>query len=379
MREQAAETMMDLQFLQFLREVEAELSALPVEDFSFLAADRRTSHQEKVIQLLTRLTGQLSPREKRRVLAEFTGLGPLEELMEDQEITEIMVNGPQSLWIEKGGQVLSVPDGFCSEGSFRNSFERLAERANSHITIERPMASGHLPGFRVQVVGGELTRGAPSLCLRRHPDNPWTLEKLAALGWACGASILHLRNWIKQRKNFLVLGSTGSGKTSVVNACLQELAERDRALILEDTQELSLPNGLSQRLLTREDPQRILPDISLSDLVKQALRLRPDRLVVGEMRGGEAKDFLMALSTGHRGSFGTLHASSPHQGLIRLEMLIQMGAPHWNLQAIRRLIQLSLDGLVVVGREANGNRALQGLYQITALEETGFLIEPLAC
>lgn len=361
--------------LQFLRQVEADIHEIPTEDFSYVASDKRTSHQDKVRKLLERATERLDPADSKRCWAEFMGFGPLESLMANEEITEIMVNGPQSIWIEKNGRIERVADSFCSDLSFRNSLERLCESSRSQITIERPSAQGFLKGFRVQIVGAELTRGSSSLCLRRHPDNPWTLDKLETRGWSSEREIQILHRWISTGKNFIVVGPTGSGKTSVVNACLQTVRDNERVLILEDTQELCLPNQASQRLLTREDPQRILPDISLSDLVRQSLRLRPDRLVIGEIRGGEAKDFLLALSTGHNGSFGTLHAATPQQALIRLEMLIQMGAPNWNLQAIRRLIQLSLKGIVVVGRSAEGRRVLNGLYEISSLEESGFLVE----
>jgi len=129
------------------------------------------------------------------------------------------------------------------------------------------------------------------------------------------------------------------------------------------------------KLLTREDPHGILPAIDQTQLVKRSLRLRPDRIVMGEVRGSEAKDFLMAMATGHSGSFGTLHAQDASQALIRLEMLIQMGAPQWSLTAIRRLIQLSLDYIIITGRAATGERQLKGVFRLCSLEDQGFLVE----
>jgi len=134
------------------------------------------------------------------------------------------------------------------------------------------------------------------------------------------------------------------------------------------------------RLVTREDPQGVLPPVDQMQLVRRTLRLRPDRIVMGEVRGAEAKDFLMALATGHGGSFGTLHAQDASQALLRLEMLIQMGAPQWGLQAIRRLIQLSLDYVIVAEKNKAGNRHLKGIYRLCSLEDNGFLLEPaLSC
>ncbi|RYZ78974.1 MAG: CpaF family protein, partial [Proteobacteria bacterium] len=163
--------------------------------------------------------------------------------------------------------------------------------------------------------------------------------------------------------------------TSLINALLQTIPSNERAVVIEDTPEIELPNTSSMKLITREDPQGILKSIDQGQLLKHSLRLRPDRIVMGEIRGGEAKDLLMALATGHGGSFGTLHASDARQALIRLEMLIQMGAPQWNLPAVRRLIHLSLDYILVVEKNAEGKRQFQGIYKICSLEENGFLIE----
>ena len=187
-----------------------------------------------------------------------------------------------------------------------------------------------------------------------------------------------LKKIIQLQKNFLVIGSTGEGKTTVVNALLSETDSYERSLIIEDTQEIQLPNSLSIRLLTRDETQNGLCSVDQGQLVKRALRLRPDRLVMGEIRGNEAKDFIMALSTGHRGSFGTLHAKDPQQALLRLEMLIQMGAPHWKLSAIRRLLSLSLDLIIATKKDSSGQRKLEGIYRINSLEENGFLIERLS-
>lgn len=361
-----------------LSSIEAEIQKIEPDEYSYVAADQQRSHESRITQVLERMTASMVEADRRRVISEFRGLGPVEHLMESEDISEIMLISPQNIWVERKGKLEKIGDSFCSDLSYRNSIERLCEASRSQVTVERPSGQGHVRGYRVQVIGQELTKTFPSICLRRHPDNPWTLERLKAAQWSTEAQVAVIRRWINECRNFLVVGPTGSGKTSVTNACLQELPPSERVLILEDTQELCIPNQASQRLMTREDPQRLLPDITLTDLVRQALRMRPDRLIVGEVRGGEAKDFLLALSTGHAGSFGTLHASQPHQALIRLEMLVQMGAPNWNIQAIRRLIQLSLQGIVLVTRDRSGSRRLEGLYEISSLEESGFLVEQIA-
>lgn len=361
--------------LQVLQQIQDKIDLIPVEEISFQTDSSKVSRDQKIEKILTDVGQNFSEDLRKRICSEFQGLGPLEKLMEDEEITEIMVNAHNNIWFEKSGALLPYSDHFSSERNYLNCIFKICEESRSHLTVERPMAQGNYQGFRLQLIGPEITRSNPILSLRRHPKNPWTLAKLQSLGWATSTEVETIQNWLYSRRNFLVVGPTGCGKTSAINACLQELPEDERVLILEDTLELEIPNKVSQRMLTREDNQRILPDIDLSDLLRQALRLRPDRLVIGEIRGNEAKDLLLALSTGHAGSFGTLHASNPQQALIRLEMLIQLGAPHWNLTAIRRLIQLSLKGIIVVKRDDQGKRKLEGCYEIASLEESGFLIQ----
>ncbi|MNL10358.1 putative conjugal transfer protein [compost metagenome] len=319
----------------------------------------------------------MTPDIQKRVHDEFYDCGPLNELMLDEDITEILVNGPHSIWFEKRGTLQEHPDQFCSDISFRNSLERISLGARAFTSVEHPSADGSYLDFRVALVGAEITAQAPHLSLRRHPKNPWTFERLAAQNWCDEKDIGLFKRIIQSKKSFLVIGSTGAGKTSVLNSFLALLPANERVVVIEDTSEIALPNKASMKLLTREDPQGILPNIDQAQLVKRSLRLRPDRLAMGEIRSAEAKDFLMALATGHAGSFGTLHANDPHQALIRLEMLIQMGAPQWSLSAIRRLIMLSLDCIIVTGRDQNGARKFKGAHRICSLEDHGFLIEPL--
>lgn len=333
------------------------------------------SRDQRISEVIQAGIRGLAPGDADRVIGEFQGVGPLGDALRDPQVTEIILNGPERLWTEREGRLERIPDRFASELSYRNFCHRLLAEARLVMTSENPVAQGNFRGFRVHMVGGELTAGQAHICLRRHPESPWTFERLEEIGWGTPEQRERLKDLVRDRLNFLVVGNTGSGKTSVLNACLQSLPSTERCLLIEDTRELSVPNEASMRLVTREDPQHILKRIDQSELVRNALRLRPDRIVMGEMRGEEAKDFLMALSTGHAGSFGTLHASSAAQALIRLEMLVQMGAPHWSLIAIRRLIQMSLQAIVVVGRGPCGKRKLEGLYRLSSLEENGILLE----
>jgi pilus assembly protein CpaF len=363
-----------MRHIELIQQIEKEIRDLSGSFESYQLGPAQTRSEEIAALIRRRVAGEDSDLQKR-VLEEFEGMGPLSSLMADGSITEIMINGSKNVWIEREGVLSAVDDHFASDLSYRNFCHRLLDRSHVLISSEQPTGHGHIGPFRLHVIGAELTKTETHFCLRRHPENPWTFDRLAEVQWGTAEQREALKKLVRSGLNFVVIGGTGSGKTSVLNACLQSLRASERCVIIEDTLELKIPNAASLRLLTREDPNGILKRIDQSDLVKNSLRLRPDRIVMGEIRGEEAKDFLMALSTGHAGSFGSLHAASASQALIRLEMLIQLGAPHWSLTAIRRLIQMSLQAIVVVGRDASGKRYLEGIYRLSSLEENGILLE----
>lgn len=301
----------------------------------------------------------------------------LSSLLNDLEITEIITNGPNSIWYEKAGKLFKFSDSFTNEEEYNQFLEELYLESRSFITYEDPFADGKFRNFRLSVVGKDITQNFTQLNLRRHPVEKWSLELLCELEWCNIKDVQILKKLVNEKINFVVIGATGSGKTTISNALLNELNENERAVIIEDTFELQLPNEVSSRLLTRDDKNGSSKTINQNTLLKKSLRMRPDRIILGEIRGEEAKDFLLALATGHEGSFGTLHATSAAQALIRLEMLIQMGAPQWEISAIRKLIHLSLKNIIVTKKDLDGKRKLDGIYQITSLEESGFLLEKI--
>lgn len=328
-----------------------------------------------VRRLLERSCSQSPAETRARIFEEYFGSGPLEPLLADPHITEVIVNGGDSIWYERNGRLERSADVFLSELTFRNFIARLSREAGIQATLDCPFADGVWRGSRVHLIIPPASGDQAVLTLRRHPQSPWTLASLGESGWASESALKVLRSLVLERKNFLIIGGTGTGKTSALNACLNEVGPAERALIIEDTAELHVPNTASSKLLTRRDVQGLLKEIDQGELVRQALRMRPDRVVMGEIRGGEAKDLLMAFATGHSGCMGTLHADSARQALLRLEMLIQLGAPQWSLHAVRTLIWLSLHAIVVIGRLQTGERRLEGIYRIASLEEIGFLIE----
>lgn len=311
-----------------------------------------------------------------RLYAEFTGAGPLQTLLDREEITEIVVNGPRSIWFEIHGHFHPHEDRFLSAVTFENFRRRVNQEAGIHSDLNIPCTDGHWRGFRVHIIGPPLTDSF-QITLRRQARQVWTLSRLAEKGWAHPDQLMTLESWLKAKKNFLIVGPTGSGKTSVLTACLQSLSPAERVICLEDTNELVPLPGASCKLLTRQDGHGLLRNYDLADLLRQSLRMRPTRLVLGEVRGAEAKDLLLALATGHHGSLGTLHASDARQALLRLEMLVQLSAGQWETQAVRQLIQLSVEGIVVAGFR-DGRRTLDGLFRLASLESFGFLVERVA-
>jgi pilus assembly protein CpaF len=365
---------MDMQWIELAQKIEQRIQNDTRKTFVFQNAIDKTRN-EFIMDQIREFTSGMDKEIQNRIESEFLRWGPIENLIADTQVTEIMINDFDQIWVEKFGILSRHPDRFATRLSFQNFLNRMLAEVKKGISMEHPVVEGVFQSFRLQVIGSELTTDSPKICLRRQSESPWTLNKLLDLQWSQPAGIQTLRDIVKQKRNFLVVGGTGSGKTSVLAAMSNELEQNERVVYIEDTSELKLTNSASLKLLTREDLNGTYRSFSQSDLIKSALRLRPDRIVMGEIRGPEAKDFLMALSTGHDGSFGSLHAQSAAQALLRLEMLIQLGAPFWGLSAIRRLIQISLHYIIVVGRKSTGHRALQGIYKIASLEENGFTLD----
>lgn len=325
-------------------------------------------------QSLDALIAQAPLASQNRLRAEFTGYGPLAPLLELTDWSEIIIDGHKSMWIERHGKLKIHSDCFLSEVTLNNFIHRLEQEAKIFADLNEPATDGTWGKFRVHLVRPPLSERV-QLCIRATRNRIFTLDQLNDLKWVSGGQLKILRQWLAERKNILIVGPTSSGKTTLLNALLQEFEANERVICLEDVSELHPKEGSSVKLLTRFDLKGCLREFALADLIRHALRMRPSRLVLGEVRGAEAKDLLLALATGHRGSLCTLHASDPQQALLRLEMLIQLGA-QWDRDAIRKLIQLSIDGIVVVNFR-DGQRSLEGLYRIGSLESFGFLIERL--
>ncbi len=344
---------------------------------NLLGKSRSTNHsitQFNVHKIKEVIHQHCSETFKERILEEILGAGPLYSLIDQLDITEIIINGKDLIFYEKQGIFYHHEDHFLSKWTFENFVHELCQESKMNPTLNTPYANGKWKNFRVHIVSSPLTHQNYHITLRNHPKELWTLDKLLKSKWAPSSAIDLIKEILKKKLNILIAGSTSSGKTTVLNALLHALHPNERVVSIEDTDELVLPNSISVKLFTRN--HSALPVIDQSILVQQSLRMRPDRIVMGEVRGPEAKDLIMALATGHEGSIGTIHAHNHKQALLRLELLTQSAKLDWRPQAIQKLIQLGIQIIIMVRRERN-QRFLQGIYQITSLEQTGFLFDPL--
>ena len=355
-----------------------ELKDLPQIDFSRLNSSQNPEAESYINKMKNKLQSLTSPRYHTRFTDELFGVGPIEPLMQNKNISEIIINGKDHIFYEEKGSLHALPDIFLSELTFQNFVHRVSEEAGVTLDLKQPFADGNWQGWRLHIIRHPLVNVDFHLSFRRHPHNPWTLQRLKDHGWAPDKALNIMEQILKDKSNILIVGPTSSGKTSVLNACLQAMPSNERIIAIEDSSELKLPNPFSTKLLTRTNsnsPDTLL-NIDQSELVRQSLRMRPDRIIMGEARGAEAKDLLMALATGHSGSLGTIHAKDHKQALWRLEMLVQIGAPAWDTHTIRQMIALSIEYLIVLGRYM-GERKLMGIYKLSGVEQTGFLFEPM--
>ena len=320
-------------------------------------------------------TSHLSDNEKQRIHDEIFGWGPIETLKSKEDLFDIIIQGPNHIFYETSQGFTKLNDHFFSSNSFSNFIERLCSSGKVLINQKDPFANTKIDNFRVHMVAPPISKQY-QVTLRKHRNQIIPLENLLETGFISSKQIKIIRDLIYNKENFLVIGPTGSGKTTLLNSIIDAFPNNQRAVIIEDTDEIITNNKLHSKLVSREICPPNLNPIFLEDLLKQSLRMRPDRIVIGEVRGKEAKDLMQALATGHSGSMGTLHADNPHQALIRLEMLIQMGAPQWQIEAIRKLIQLSLQTIVTLKADRQ-NKGIASISKITSLEKFGFLLQEI--
>lgn len=301
----------------------------------------------------------------------------LPDLFKNPEVTEIFIQTGLDLHYEEKGELKTYKNFWSNTLEKEDFFNEVLNALPKAPNYENPLASGIWRDFRVQTAFPPATKSEPLLQLRKKSSSSLYTKSLESQ-W--GVS-LELKNLLiqkikREKRNFIIIGPTGCGKTSFLKSLLFHFCQKDRVICLEDTPELPLINDFSSNLQTFSSPSNEVQDIDLKDLLKASLRLRPDRLMMGEMRGEEAADFLLMLSTGHQGSGATLHAENTQDALRRLEMLVQMGAS-WSLDTIRRLIHSSLHLILTMEKTEAGRRQIRSISEIRGLEDTGFLVHTL--
>jgi pilus assembly protein CpaF len=302
----------------------------------------------------------------RSVVDRVVGLGPLEPLLEDSGITEIMVNDPENIFVEREGRIERTAVAFRDEAHLRHVIDRIVGPIGRRVDESSPLVDARLPdGSRVNVIIPPLALRGPTLTIRKFSREPFTLEKLTTLGTISGAMAEFLADAVRRRRSLVVSGGTGSGKTSTLNALGLCIPPGERLITIEDAAELRLQHPHIVSLEARPPNLEGQGEVPIRTLVRNALRMRPDRIIVGEVRGGEAFDMLQAMNTGHRGSLTTLHANSPADALIRLESMVLMAGFELPVSAIRRMIAGAIELIVQQDRLVDGRRVVTAVAEAT--------------
>ena len=297
-------------------------------------------------------------------------LDMLQELIEDPEVTEIMVNGPENIFVERGGRLTRWEKSFSSKEKLEDVVQQIVSFCNRSVSKASPIADARLAdGSRVNIVLDPVALNGPVITIRRFPKEPVRMRQLLEWGSISEEAAAFLRKVVKAGYNIFVSGGTGSGKTTVLNALSEFIPADERIITIEDNAELQLDRV--ENLVTLEARNANLEgerEITIRDLIKTSLRMRPDRIIVGEIRGAEAIDMLQAMNTGHDGSLSTGHANSPTDMLSRLETMVLMGMD-LPLTAVRRQIASGVDLIVHLGRLRDGSRKVLEIVELTGMEQ----------
>ena len=302
----------------------------------------------------------------------------LQELVEEEEVTEIMINGTQGIFIERKGRLFQWDKNFASKEKLEDVIQQIVAKCNRAVNEASPIVDARLEnGARVNIVLAPVALNGPIVTIRRFPSHPIGMTDLLAYGSLTNEAARDLEKWVKAGYNSIISGGTGSGKTTFLNALSQYIPSTDRVITIEDSAELQLqgiPNLV--RLETRDSKGEGTMAITIRDLIRSSLRMRPDRIIVGEVRGSEAIDMLQALNTGHDGSLSTGHANSATDMLMRLETMVLMGM-ELPLSAVRRQIASGVDIIVQLGRLRDKSRKVLEIVEITGYEDGEIVTRPL--
>jgi pilus assembly protein CpaF len=300
---------------------------------------------------------------------EVMGLGPIEPLLADPEISDILVNGPSAVYIERRGRLEKTEIQFSTNEHLTRIIEKIVSRVGRRIDESSPMVDARLPdGSRVNAIIPPLALDGPILSIRRFSINPLGVDDLIGLGTLNRNIASVISALVKLKTNVLISGGTGSGKTTLLNMMSSFVPEDERTITIEDAAELQLQQPHVVRLETRPPNIEGRGEISQRSLVKNSLRMRPDRIVVGEVRGAEVLDMLQAMNTGHQGSMTTVHANSPRDAITRLENMVNLAGYNIGIKPIRQQIASAITVIIQIARLIDGSRKIISLQEITGIE-----------
>jgi pilus assembly protein CpaF len=333
------------------------------------------AHQlaELVAEILAELKLRLNLKEQQGLvellLNDMLGLGPLEPLLADETVTDIMVNGANKVYVERKGKLVLTEVRFRNDAHVMNIANRIVSQVGRRIDESQPLCDARLlDGSRVNIIVPPLAIDGPSISIRKFSKKNITLDVMARQGNTSAPMATVLKIAARSRLNILISGGTGSGKTTLLNAMSQMIDPGDRIVTIEDAAELQLQQPHVVRLETRPPSLEGSGEITMRDLVKNSLRMRPDRIIMGEVRGSEAVDMLQAMNTGHEGSLSTIHANKPREALTRLENMVGMAGINLPSKAVRTQIAAALDLIVQVSRMRDGMRRVTHVMEVVGME-----------
>ena len=329
--------------------------------------------REIVFRLLERDAVNLPFSERQMIAAELMddvlGLGPIENLLKDNEVTEVMVNGPKQVYVERGGKLYLTEVKFRDDEHVMHIIDKIVSPIGRRIDEGQPMVDARLPdGSRVNAIIPPLALKGPSITIRKFSNNPYKIHDLIRFGTLTPKMAKLLEAAVKARLNIIISGGTGSGKTTLLNVLTGYIPENERIVTVEDAAELKLSQDHVVSLESRAENIEGKGAVTIRDLVRNCLRMRPDRIVVGEVRGGEALDMLQAMNTGHDGSLTTGHANSPRDMLARLETMVLMAGMELPVKAIRQQVSSAIDLVVQQSRLRDGSRVITHITELLGME-----------
>ncbi len=303
------------------------------------------------------------------ILAEVLGFGPIQKLIDDPTIDEIMINGPQNIYIERQGKIVRVPITFETDSHVYRIIDRIVSPLGRRVDEGQPYVDARLPdGSRVNIIIPPLALGGPTVTIRKFRPQPITIDEAVKLGTFSSEFVQFMKACVEGKMNIIVSGGTGSGKTTTLNILSSWIPNTERIITIENAAELQLRQEHVITLESRAPNIEGRGEVTMRDLVVNTLRMRPDRIIVGEVRGGEALDMLQAMNTGHEGSMSTVHANTPRDSLHRLETMVLMAGIELPLRAIREQIAGALNLIVQIERMRDGTRKVTNVTEVQGME-----------